>query len=94
MDMDRESLELLLNLLDTDCNLKDALETSGFDSRELSKNKQKVVDICTEMKSKGHAGTLNLDMISADHLAMETLLSMTSKRAGEWFKVIILIFNH
>jgi len=38
------------------------------------------------MKSKGHAGTLNLDKISADHLAMETLLSMTSKRAGEWFK--------
>ena len=86
MDMDRESLELLLNLLDTDCNLKDALESSGFDKRELAKNKQKVIDICTEMKSKGHAGTLNLDMISADHLAMETLLSMTSKRAGEWFK--------
>ena len=86
MDMDRESLELLLNLLDTDCNIKNALDDSGFDKRELEKNKQKVIDICTEMKSKGHAGTLNLDMISADHLAMETLLSMTSKRAGEWFK--------
>merc|ERR1719479_249411 len=86
MDMDRESLELLLNLLDTDCNIKNALDDSGFDKRELQKNKQKVIDICTEMKSKGHAGTLNLDMISADHLAMETLLSMTSKRAGEWFK--------
>jgi len=86
MDMDRDSLELMLNLLDTDCNIKDALEGSGLDKRELSKNKQKVIDICTEMQSKGHAGTLNLDMISADHLAMETLLSMTSKRAGEWFK--------
>ena len=86
MDMDRESLELLLNLLDTDCNIKNALDDSGFDKRELEKNKQKVIDICTEMKSKGHAGTLNLDKISADHLAMETLLSMTSKRAGEWFK--------
>jgi len=86
MDMDRDSLELMLNLLDTDCNIKDALEGSGLDKRELSKNKQKVIDICTEMQSKGHAGTLNLDKISADHLAMETLLSMTSKRAGEWFK--------
>jgi len=86
MDMDRDSLELMLNLLDTDCNIRDALEGSGLDKKELSKNKQKVIDICTEMQSKGHAGTLNLDMISADHLAMETLLSMTSKRAGEWFK--------
>ena len=25
-------------------------------------------------------------LFSADHLSMETLLSMTSKRAGEWFK--------
>ena len=29
---------------------------------------------------------LNLDYITADHLSMETLLSLTSKRAGEWFK--------
>ena len=86
MDMDRDSLELLLNLLDTDCNIRDALDDSGFDKKELEKNKQKVIEMCTEMKSKGHAGTLNLDKISADHLAMETLLSMTSKRAGEWFK--------
>ena len=45
-----------------------------------------VIDICTEMKAAGHAGSLNIDLLSADHLAMETLLSMTSKRAGEWFK--------
>ena len=44
MDMDRESLELLLNLLDTDCNIKNALDDSGFDKRELEKNKQKVID--------------------------------------------------
>merc|ERR1712241_1498215 len=74
--------ELMLNLLDTDCNIKTALEGH----RELAKNKQKVVDICTEMKAAGHAGSLNIDLLSADHLAMETLLSMTSKRAGEWFK--------
>merc|ERR1719414_936605 len=82
MDMDRDSLELMPNLLDTDCNIKTALEGH----RELAKNKQKVIDICTEMKAAGHAGSLNIDLLSADHLAMETLLSMTSKRAGEWFK--------
>ena len=38
------------------------------------------------MKKKGHATNLSLDHISADHLSMETLLSLTSKRAGEWFK--------
>ena len=54
--------------------------------RELEKNKQKVQDLCAEMKSKGRAANLNLDLISADHLSMETLLSLTSKRAGEWFK--------
>ena len=39
MDMDRDSLELMLNLLDTDCNIKTALEGH----RELAKNKQKVL---------------------------------------------------
>jgi len=85
MDLDRDSLELMLNLLDTDSHIMD-LEGSGLDGKELERNKQKVVDLCSEMKDKGHAASLNLDLISADHLSMETLLSMTSKRAGEWFK--------
>merc|ERR1719284_1031806 len=38
------------------------------------------------MQSKGHAVNLNIENISSDYLSMETLLSMTSKRAGEWFK--------
>merc|ERR1712098_155380 len=59
MDMDRDSLKLMLNLLDTDCNIKTALEGH----RELAKNKQKVIDICTEMKAAGHAGSLNIDLL-------------------------------
>ena len=43
-------------------------------------------DLVAAMKAKGHAVNLSLDHISADHLSMETLLSLTSKRAGEWFK--------
>ena len=86
MDLDRDSLELMLNLLDTDSRIKDALEGSGMNRRELEKNKQKVRDLVSAMKKKGHAVNLNLDHITADHLSMETLLSLTSKRAGEWFK--------
>lgn len=86
MDLDRESLELMLNLLDTESRIRDALEGSGMNQRELTKNKQKVKDLVGAMKARGHAANLSLDHITSDHLAMETLLSLTSKRAGEWFK--------
>merc|ERR1719461_331536 len=86
MDMDRDSLELMLNLLDTDSRIKDALDGSGMSKKELEKNKQKVQELVGAMKAKGHATNLSLENISADHLSMETLLSLTSKRAGEWFK--------
>ncbi len=86
MDMDRDSLELMLNLLDTDSRIKDALEGSGLNKKELEKNKSKVMELVAAMKKKGHARNLSLEHISADHLSMETLLSLTSKRAGEWFK--------
>ena len=41
-----------------------------------------VQELVAAMKAKGRAVNLNLDKISADHLSMETLLSLTSKRAG------------
>lgn len=34
----------------------------------------------------GHAKHLNLEKITASELALETLLYLTSKRAGEWVK--------
>ena len=46
MDLDRESLELMLNLLDTDSRIKDALDGAGMNKRELEKNKQKVRILC------------------------------------------------
>merc|ERR550532_3686051 len=52
MDLDRDSLELMLNLLDTDSRIKDALEGSGMNRRELEKNKQKVRDLVSAMKKK------------------------------------------
>ena len=76
MDLDRESLELMLNLLDTDSRIKDALDGAGLNPRELEKNKSKVQELVAAMKAKGRATNLSLDHISADHLAMETLLSI------------------
>ncbi|ROT79628.1 wings apart-like protein homolog [Penaeus vannamei] len=83
MDLDRDSLELMLNLLDTDA---DASDNTLVDMAEVDHNKKKIRELCRDMQKKGHAKHLNLNNITAGHLAMETLLSLTSKRAGEWFK--------
>lgn len=86
MDLDRDCLELMLNLLDSDVSYQQALDICGLSSGQLEKNKQKVRELCAEMQTQGHAIHLNLDNITVGQLAMETLLSLTSKRAGEWFK--------
>lgn len=105
MDLDRDCLELMLNLLESDVSYQQALDISGLSSAQLEKNKQKVRELCAEIQSQGHAMHLNLDNITVScifikdiivyfttynfqvgQLAMETLLSLTSKRAGEWFK--------
>lgn len=85
MDLDKESLELMLNLLDsnkTDINYNN----TGLTDEQLQRNEQKVLEICRDIKSQGKAPHLNLENISIGTLAMETLLTLTSKRAGEWFK--------
>ncbi|XP_049821010.1 protein wings apart-like isoform X3 [Aethina tumida] len=86
MDLDRDCLELMLNLLESDVSYQQALDVCGLSSQQLEKNKQKVRELCAEIQSQGHAMHLNLDAITVGQLAMETLLSLTSKRAGEWFK--------
>ncbi|KAK4290117.1 hypothetical protein Pmani_036966 [Petrolisthes manimaculis] len=84
MDLDRDSLELMLNLLDTDTDA--TANVPPVDQLFVSQNKKRIRELCHDMQKKGHAKHLNLDNINAGHLAMETLLSLTSKRAGEWFK--------
>ncbi|XP_069692273.1 protein wings apart-like [Periplaneta americana] len=86
MDLDRHSLELMLNLLESDASHRNALDDCGMSSTQLHKNKQKVRELCAEIQSQGHAKHVNLDNITVGQLAMETLLSLTSRRAGEWFK--------
>ena len=46
----RDSLKLMLNLLDTDCKIGSALEGTGMDKKELEKNKQKVKLIFTTIQ--------------------------------------------
>ncbi|XP_041988819.1 protein wings apart-like [Aricia agestis] len=86
MDLDRESLELMLNLLESDVSHKNALDDCGLTSAQLTKTQERVRELCAEIKSQGNTNHLDLDNITVGHLAMETLLSLTSKRAGEWFK--------
>ncbi|XP_066149366.1 protein wings apart-like isoform X5 [Euwallacea fornicatus] len=86
MDLDRDCLELMLNLLESDVSYQQALDECGLTTSQLEKNKQKVRELCAEIQSQGHAMHLNLENITTGQLAMETLLSLTSKRAGEWFK--------
>ena len=85
MDLDRDSLELMLNLLECDGEHKQLLKDSATNKQQLEK-KQKVRELCEEIQSQGKSIHFNLDNITVSQLAMETLLSLTSKRAGEWFK--------
>uniref|UniRef100_A0A1B6FS43 WAPL domain-containing protein n=1 Tax=Cuerna arida TaxID=1464854 RepID=A0A1B6FS43_9HEMI len=86
MDLDRDCLELMLNLLESDISHTSALDDCGLSDVQLHKTRQKVRQLCADIQAKGHAKHLNLDNITVGHLAMEALLSLTSRRAGEWFK--------
>lgn len=90
IDLDKESLELMLNLLECDEISAAAALPSGDDlgltEQQAERNKMKVRELCEEVKGQGKAQHLNVDNITVGALAMETLLSLTSQRAGEWIK--------
>lgn len=66
----------------------DLLETRSDEAEDsVEKNyKEKVKKLCEEMRGKGHGRYLNVNQITAGKLALEALLGLTSKRAGEWCK--------
>lgn len=64
MDLDRDSLELMLNLLESDVSHKSVQNTSGLTKQQLEKNKIKVRELCEEIKTHGKATHLNLDKIT------------------------------
>lgn len=78
MDIDPNALSLILDLLET---------RSDECHQAEEKHRVKLEKLVEEMKNKGHAKYLKLTEITAGKLAMETLLGLTSKRAGDWFKV-------
>uniref|UniRef100_A0A8C1KTC9 Wings apart-like protein homolog n=1 Tax=Cyprinus carpio TaxID=7962 RepID=A0A8C1KTC9_CYPCA len=79
MDLDRASLDLMIRLLELeqDKSIADQLTT-----KEMNKVKEKIRKLCETVHNKH----LDLENITTGHLATETLLSLTSKRAGDWFK--------
>lgn len=79
MDLDRASLELMIRLLELD---QDKCTDNQLSSKEMNKVKEKIRKLCETVHNKH----LDLENITTGHLAMETLLSLTSKRAGDWFK--------
>lgn len=85
MDLDRGSLELMLNLLECEGSHKQYPKDMAMNKQHLER-KQKVRELCEEIQSQKKLIHLKLDNITAAQLAMESLLSLTSKRAGEWLK--------
>lgn len=79
MDLDRSCLELMIRLLEME---QDDSVADQLTAKEMSKVKEKIRKLCETVHNKH----LDLENITTGHLAMETLLSLTSKRAGDWFK--------
>ncbi|XP_058063834.1 protein wings apart-like [Anopheles bellator] len=92
MDLDRDSLELMLNLLNTADHEKLVSNDQQRHGNQQAggqqqKIRQRVKELCGEIKGCGKMKHIDTEShISAGSLAMESLLSLTSQRAGEWFK--------
>ncbi|XP_028287687.1 wings apart-like protein homolog isoform X2 [Parambassis ranga] len=85
MDLDRSCLDLMIRLLELDQDHGGGASSDSsaqFSAREIAKIKEKIRKLCDTVHNKH----LDLQNITTGHLAMETLLSLTSKRAGDWFK--------
>ncbi|XP_077469733.1 wings apart-like protein homolog [Stigmatopora argus] len=80
MDLDRACLELMIKLLELDQDY--SAHQDQLTAKEVDKVKEKIRKLCETVHNKH----LDLENITTGHLAMETLLSLTSKRAGDWFK--------
>ncbi|CAL1535656.1 unnamed protein product [Lymnaea stagnalis] len=84
MDLDQHSLNLMLKLNEVDT--ADAEKATAASLRDLEKTKQRVQELLAQLQQETHAREIDLGFVSTGNLAMESLLSLTSRRAGEWFK--------
>ncbi|XP_022111890.1 wings apart-like protein homolog [Acanthaster planci] len=86
MDLDRDSLGLLVRLLSVESEMSQD-DWSEIKKQDYDRTKEKLRSILQEVPSTcTMAKDLDLDGLSSEYLAMESLLSLTSRRAGEWFK--------
>lgn len=76
MDIDPKQLSLMLDLL----------ETKDTDDKFDMKHQKKAKPLVEQMKTRGHGKFLDPSHLSTGKLALEALLGLTSKRAGDWFK--------
>ncbi|XP_003741626.1 wings apart-like protein homolog [Galendromus occidentalis] len=74
MDLEASTLAILLQLFEIN------------DDAGEGNHKEKVFQLCEQIRRKGFAKHLDMNHITSSSLALETLLSLTSRRAGEWFK--------
>jgi len=82
MDIDPEHLKLMLNLLE----VKDDEVAIGKEYSIDPIHRKKAKELVEQMKTRGHGMFLDPKKLSTGKLAMEALLGLTSKRAGDWFK--------
>lgn len=91
MDLDKESLHLMLKLNEVDMprygeDVDGTEEEAVEDSSELQKCRSRVQEMLVQLQRETKAKQIDLGFVSTGNLAMESLLSLTSRRAGEWFK--------
>ncbi|XP_064623648.1 wings apart-like protein homolog [Lineus longissimus] len=90
MDVDKDALELMIKLLSMD--LQNEGKKKGTTARhetmnkELERMKTKVRAVIAQLKKDGGAKEIDLNEVTTGNLATETLLSLSSRRTGDWFK--------
>ena len=86
MDLEKSSLNLMLRLLEVDNQENDGGMTAAG-KRALNRNIERAKEVYYQLqKESGTENQPDLEAVSTGNLAMESLLSLTSLRAGEWFK--------
>ncbi|XP_064608984.1 wings apart-like protein homolog [Liolophura sinensis] len=89
MDLDRPSLDLLLKLLGVEQQEDEGTTPSKLSSgaaKDLKRTKDRIQELIHNMQKEGGIKRFDLETVSTGNLAMESLLSLTSRRAGEVFK--------
>lgn len=69
MDLDRDSLELMLNLLDADSDEGQSTSANGA-SQAMTEARSKTRELCRQLQKKGHAKHLDLDSLDVSTISL------------------------